>query len=119
MANNQATGLAGERGAEAFLQKKGYKILSRNYRKKTGEIDLVAKDGEYIVFIEVKARKGLEYGYPREAVGYMKQKRIINTALQYIAQYKLTDVGIRFDVIEVLINNGEIYISHVENAFTA
>ena len=117
MANKHESGLAGQEAAEKFLQGKGCEVLARNYRVRTGEIDLVVKDGEYIVFVEVKFRKGLNYGLPREAVGYVKQKRIMNTAIHYLAHHKLTDADIRFDVVEVLEQNGQLYASHIENAF--
>ena len=117
MGNKYETGLTGQHAAENFLLGKGYVILDRNYRIKTGEIDLVAKDGEYIVFIEVKFRKSIEYGLPREAVGWAKQKRIVNTALHYLARHHLTDCDIRFDVVEILEQHGQLYASHIENAF--
>ena len=119
MGNKHEAGLAGQEAAERFLQGKGCEVLARNYRVKTGEIDLVVKDGSYIVFVEVKFRSGLKYGYPREAVGYVKQKRIMNTALHYLAKHKLLDADIRFDVVEVLEQQGQLYVSHIENAFTA
>jgi len=117
MDNKHEVGLMGQQAAEKFLQDKGYEILARNYRLKTGEIDLIAKDGEYIVFVEVKFRKSLAYGYPREAVGYTKQKRIVNTARHYITKYQLSEMDIRFDVVEVLQQHGQLYASHIENAF--
>jgi len=116
--NKHTTGQAGEQAAESFLQKKGYVILARNYQVKTGELDLVVRDGEYIVFVEVKTRKGLEYGYPREAVGHTKQKRIIATAQLYLTRHRLTDSNIRFDVVEVLMQGEQVYVSHLKNAFT-
>jgi len=112
-------GLDGQEAAEKFLQNKGYVVLSRNYRVKTGEIDLVLKDGAYIVFVEVKFRKNLAYGLPREAVGHKKQQRIMNTALHYLTRHKLTESDIRFDVVEVIEQHGKLYASHIENAFTA
>ena len=102
-----------------YLQNKGYVVLARNYRIKTGEIDLVVKDGEYIVFVEVKFRSSLGYGYPREAVGSTKQKRIMNTAMHYLHKNKLTNCDIRFDVVEVLKQHGQLYASHIEDAFGA
>ena len=97
---------------------KGYTILARNYRQRVGEIDLVAQDGGCIVFVEVKFRKSLSHGYPREAVGYTKQRRIINTALHYITSRGLAERDMRFDVVEVLEQHGRLYASHIENAFT-
>lgn len=115
---NYATGLAGQQAAEKYLKEKGYEILARNYRKPTGEIDLIAQDCGCLVFIEVKTRKGLGYGYPREAVNHTKQKRIARTALAYLTQHSLTESNIRFDVMEVLLQQGQIFVSHIENAFT-
>ena len=111
-------GKAGQKAAEAFLFKKGYSILERNFHTRSGELDIVARDEDYIVFVEVKARKGLEYGYPREAVTRTKQKRIIRTALVYLTRHHLSNNNIRFDVVEVLFQHGQVYASHIENAFT-
>jgi len=119
METNQTTGKAGQKAAENFLIKKGYKFLARNYQIKSGEIDLVVRDREFIVFVEVKARRGLEHGYPREAVGFAKQKKIIGAAKYYLYKKELTESPVRFDVVEVLINQDQMYISHIENAFTA
>ena len=119
MDNNHTTGLAGQQAAEGYLQKKGYKILARNYRLKSGEVDLIAKADGYIVFVEVKFRRGLSHGLPREAVNSTKQRRIMNTAIHYLACHGLTDSDIRFDVVEVLEQHGQLYASHIENAFTA
>jgi putative endonuclease len=74
--NKVKQGLAGQQAAEDYLTEKGWLILSRNFRTKAGEIDLIGKDGAYIVFAEVKLRRGLSYGYPRESVNYSKQQRI-------------------------------------------
>ena len=119
MDNKHTIGLAGQEAAEIFLQNKGYNVLARNYRIKTGEVDLVLQHGTYIVFVEVKFRKGLGYGLPREAVGHKKQQRIINTALHYLTRHKLTESDIRFDVVEVLEQHGQLYAAHIENAFGA
>ena len=118
MDNKHKTGLAGQEAAEKFLINKGYKILARNYRIRTGEIDLILKHGTYIVFVEVKFRKNTAYGLPREAVGFTKQKRIINTAQHYLSRHNLVDSDARFDVVEVLEQHGQLYASHIENAFT-
>jgi len=114
---NYEAGMIGQQAAEKFLQSKGYKILDRNFSNNAGEIDLIVLDGCCTVFVEVKLRGGLSYGYPREAVGSAKQKRIIRTALSYIASHNLADCDIRFDVVEVLKQHGQLYVSHIENAF--
>jgi putative endonuclease len=111
--------MQGQQDAEKFLQDKGYSILKRNFRVRTGEIDLVARHKDYIVFIEVKFRNGVGYGYPRESVGLAKQRRIIKTAMFYIAAHNLDNDDFRFDVIEVLSNGEQTEINHIENAFDA
>jgi len=116
--DKQATGKAGQQAAEKYLQTKGYQILNRNFQRRGGELDIIARDGEYVVFVEVKARNNLNYGYPREAISHTKQKRIIKTALIYLAYHKMTNSDVRFDVVEVLLQNGQVYVSHIENAFT-
>ena len=113
--NNVSSGKYGEKIASDYLIKKGYKVIFMNYRTPVGEIDIIAKDGEYTVFIEVKYRRHMEFGYPREAVGYKKQRRIIKSALFYINKSNSED-NYRFDVIEIIDMN-EINISHIENAF--
>ena len=77
MNNNKLKGEKGESLAKSFLVKNGYTIIDTNFRTKTGEIDIIAKKNEIIVFIEVKTRSSLTYGYPYEAVGYKKRQKII------------------------------------------
>jgi len=115
--NNYQTGMYGQNGAESFLREKGYCILERNYRIKSGEIDLIAQNKNEIIFIEVKFRKNLNYGYPRESVGKAKQQAIISTALHYISVNNLNNHNFRFDVVEVIGQNGRLYANHIENAF--
>ena len=112
-----AMGMQAQKAVEIHLLNKGYDILERNYRTKTGEIDLIARDKNYVVFIEVKFRKNINYGLPREAVSYKKQQRIINTAVDYIEKMQLTCQDLRFDVAEVLIDDRMMKIEHIENAF--
>lgn len=113
MADNFEKGRNGEKLAEGYLRKLGYDILEKNYSIAQGEIDIIAKYEEYYIFVEVKYRKSLENGYPREAVGKVKQRKIKNVALYYISKNELLDNDFRFDVIEVLGNE----INHIENAF--
>ena len=115
--NKHKAGMRGQHEAEQFLRDKGYIVSERNYRIRTGEIDLIAKAEGYIIFIEVKYRRGLSYGYPREAVGRAKQKSILRTALHYISTRGLTNQDFRFDVVEVLEKEGRIFVNHIENAF--
>lgn len=116
--NKKDVGDYGENAAAGYLIGKGYVILERNYRRGGGEIDIIANDKEYIVFVEVKYRKSMSAGYPREAVSRAKQKRIIETALYYIGENSLDDNDFRFDVIEVF-GKELLDINHIENAFDA
>ena len=85
-----------------YLLQNGYEILRKNYTVRGGEIDIIAKKGEVISFVEVKARKEAVFSLPREAVGVRKQKRIILAAQKYIMEKEISDMGFSFDVIEVL-----------------
>ena len=109
--------MQGQKEAENFLQGNGYTILQRNFRVRAGEIDLIARDKEYIVFVEVKYRHGAGHGLPRESVGLAKQRKISKTALYYISMCGLVDQDFRFDVVEVLGGGGAVAINHIENAF--
>ena len=115
--NNYEKGLYGQHAAEKLLQNKGYQIRDKNYRIKSGEIDIIAQVGNTIIFVEVKYRRGLRFGYPREAVGHAKQQKILRTALYYISRHGFEHHDFRFDVIEVLEDNGQTTINHIENAF--
>lgn len=111
---NKVKGTIGEHMALEYLMKKGYKIVECNYRNSIGEIDLIAKDKNTLVFVEVKYKDNLLYGFPREMVGARKQSKIRTTALAYLKKNRLIDtVPIRFDVIEIV---GE-KITHLPNAF--
>ncbi|MBP1744015.1 MAG: hypothetical protein H6Q58_993 [Firmicutes bacterium] len=118
---NKDIGSLGEEISENFLIESGYTILERNFRCKTGEIDLIARDGDYICFIEVKTRCGDLFGSPCEAVNYSKQQKISRTAQMYILKKKLYKFCFRFDVIEVILNkeNCSSSIKLIKNAFEA
>jgi len=88
-----------ERGAASFLKKRKYRILEANYRCRYGEIDLIALDGETLVFVEVRARTTERFGSPEESVDRRKQRRISMSALNYIAQRGLGEMAARFDVV--------------------
>ena len=113
--NRRAIGSQGEADARAFLTRKGVKVLETNYRRPTGEIDIIARQGKTLLFVEVKRRSSLRYGRPAEAVDRQKQSHILRTAQLYLQENRLTDVPVRFDVIEVLPGQ----IRHIENAFDA
>lgn len=99
---NKVSGNFAEETAIKFLKKKKYKIIEKKYKNKLGEIDIIAKDKDIYVFIEVKYRKNDYFGLPREFVNNQKQFVIRKVATQYLITKKLFDVPCRFDVIEVL-----------------
>ncbi len=108
-------GAYGEELAMSFLVNRGVRILQKNFRCRHGEIDLVGWDGEYYIFVEVKKRASFEQGYPCEAVGYHKQRKICLTADYYRMKYKLDEfVPIRFDIVEV---NWHGQCRWIKNAF--
>lgn len=112
--NKRQTGAAYELKAEEYLLGNGYKILERNFRNRSGEIDLIAKKDGYICFVEVKYRTTLAYGNPLEAVDYRKQNQIRRVATYYLMKNKLSEwTPCRFDVIAF---EGE-KMTHIENAF--
>ncbi len=113
--NRRSIGAQGEADAKAFLLQKGARILETNYRRPTGEIDIIARQGKTLLFVEVKRRSSLRYGRPAEAVDRQKQAHILRTAQLYLQENRLADVPVRFDVIEVLPGQ----IRHIENAFDA
>ena len=101
------------------MEKMGYEILERNFHALKGEIDIIAKKDSYIVFTEVKYRKNEAMGSPAEAVNHWKQQHIIRAAKAYMAQNCLEEMGydFRFDVAEVLTNEGKTYFRYTEDAF--
>ncbi len=112
--NNRALGTEQEQKAADFLEKNGYLILMKNFRCKLGEIDLIAKDGAYLCFIEVKYRSGIAKGYPAEAITPAKIHRITRTAQYYMLLHKISqDTPCRFDAVVIL----EHEISLIKNAF--
>ena len=119
MHNNKLLGTYGEQAAISYLESQDYKILQKNYRCKLGEIDIIAADGDTMVFVEVKTRRTEKFGQPCDSVDYRKQNKIVKTALCYISQRNLTDWMSRFDVVEVLIGIDENIksIRLIKNAF--
>ena len=112
--NNRRTGAAYERAAGFYLEQMGYEIVAYNYRCRFGEIDIIAKDGPYLVFCEVKYRSGREKGSPLEAVDYRKQQTIFRCASHYLTGKRLSGIPCRFDVIGI---EGTA-VTHIKNAFT-
>lgn len=113
--NKRRFGGEGEAEARAYLEKKGAKILEMNYRRPTGEIDIIARYKRTLLFVEVKRRTTLRFGRPAEAVDRAKQAHILRTAQLYLQENRLEDAPLRFDIIEILPDE----INHIENAFDA
>ena len=112
---NKQIGNIGESLAYNYLKDK-MKIIETNYKNKIGEIDIIAKDGQTIVFIEVKTRSSLKFGMPREAINKAKIKKIRDTAISYLKYKNLLDkVSIRFDCIEIIGNERQSEINHLKN----
>lgn len=107
----------GQAAAKRYLLRRGYKILAENYRLRSSEIDIIALDSEYVVFVEVKLRSSLAYGLPREAVNAAKQRRIVSAAMHYIGARELREQDFRFDVVEVVRQGGQLQVSHIPDAF--
>lgn len=115
-------GPAGERAAAKYLEKLGYRIIARGHRQRLGEIDLIAIDGNWIVFVEVKTWSSDAGGDPSEAVDSRKQERITRAALIYLKRKKLLDYPARFDVISIVWpsrGNSQPKIRHFKSAFEA
>jgi len=116
--NKRSTGSKGEDIACEFIANLGYAIIDRNYQYGHGEIDIIAKDRDEFVFIEVKYRKSLEYGAPETAVTKSKQKQIRKIAEAYIYEKEIKDTSCRIDVIAILdLPNLKPEINHYKNAF--
>ena len=117
--NIGVSGKFGEDTAAEYLRKKGYRIVQRNFSCRMGEIDIIAENEDYLVFVEVKLRKNDRYGEAREFVNYSKQQKIIRTASLYLSRFE-TEKQPRFDVIEIYAPHGiasPVTINHLENAF--
>ena len=110
-------GKQGEDLALKKIQGLGYKCLCRNYRCPLGEVDLVAKDGETLVFLEIKTRKGRSLGYAKEAVDARKRRQLSKVALAYMKANGCCDVKSRFDVVAISFQGVGKEIEVVQNAF--
>ena len=115
---NKESGDKGEELACRFLQKNGYQIIKRNWRYSHGEIDIIAKENNTLVFIEVKTRYNLEFGAPELAVTKSKQSQIRKMSEAYLYINEITDQECRIDVIAILLlGNNTPQINHIKNAF--
>ena len=115
----QALGISGEDLACAELQRRGYAIVERRYRTRLGEIDIIAKDGLTVVFVEVKARMTQDFGGAAAAMTGWKQRRIARMAADYLARQKLHDCPCRFDVVAIDFDESEPRVIVYPNAFNA
>ena len=114
MANKRKIGSDKEKLAVEYLKENNIEILAMNYRSKRGEIDIIGKDGDYYVFVEVKYRSSITYGYPEEAVTYSKQRTIRSVATYFMLTHNIPmESPVRFDVISILGNQ----IKYIRNAF--
>lgn len=116
MDKKHLTGSEGEAVAARYLKKKGYAIVGQNYACRFGEIDVIAQNREYVVFVEVKTRKSEEFAAAREFVTPAKQARVQKAAMLWLQQNE-TELQPRFDVIEVVGQGLRQKINHIENAF--
>ncbi len=109
----------GEDLAVRELERRGYAILARRYRRRGGELDIIARDGATLVFVEVKTRDGDAYGDGADAITPMKQRRMTQTAVDYMMRHHLAGVACRFDVVSIRVDGGQPSVVLVQNAFDA
>ncbi len=116
IAEPRRTGLLGEMRAAQYLIRKGYRILSANFRTKAGEIDIIAENDDFLCFIEVKSRHEGGYFAPSEAVDLKKEENVKSAAAAFIALSKTT-MPVRYDIIEVVFSKDKYAVRHIKNAF--
>ena len=114
-----ALGNAGEDLACAELERRGYAIIARRYRRRGGELDIIARDGQTMVFVEVKARAGRAFGEACEAVTPNKGRTITRLALDYLMRHRVDECSCRFDVVSIHFESGTPVIDVYQNAFDA
>src|SRR5438270_12692098 len=112
-------GKTGEDLACRELTRRGYAIVARRWRERGGEIDIIARDGATLVFVEVKAREGHAFGEAAEAVTFRKRRRLAQLALHYLARERLLDRPCRFDVVAIHLEAGQPMVTVFQNAFEA
>lgn len=113
----RALGAMGEAAAERWLRRAGYTIVARGFRIRLGEIDIVARQGGLVVFVEVKTRRGEGFGRPSEAVTPAKQRRLAHVAQVFLGRSGWSDLPCRFDVVEVLPGDRGLAVRHIADAF--
>ena len=114
---NKFKGDFGENVVNSYLNYYGYEILDRNFKCSFGEIDIIFKDKDEIVFSEIKTRNSIKYGHPAESITYFKKNHIYNTAKYFLYKNSLSNKFIRFDVIEVYLNHKKPIINHIKSVF--
>ena len=117
-AARQEFGRLGERIAERWLKRKGWRVVQRRFRSGHRDIDLVVEREGTVAFVEVKARKGLAFGDPIEAVNWSKQRELVRSASVWIDRHGRPMESYRFDVVGVLVEGDRVRIRHVQNAFS-
>lgn len=115
--NTRSAGDEGEALALQYLRSHGVQIVETNYRFERGEIDIIARDGEFLVFCEVKMRKTDEFGDPEYAIPPRKQRQIRRVALGYLFEREIRDQACRFDVVAIRKRGASVQINHIKNAF--
>ena len=118
--NNRAIGTDYEKRACEFLETQGFSVLERNFRCRQGEIDIIARKGRILAFVEVKLRRDDRFAEAREFVTTAKQRRILAAAQLYLSAHPAEDLQPRFDVLELYAPKGEsgpLHINHIEDAF--
>jgi putative endonuclease len=117
-AAKQAFGELGERIAERWLRRQGWRVVQRRYRSGHRDIDLVVERDGTVAFVEVKARRGSEFGDPVEAVNWSKQKQLIRSASTWIDRHGKPSEFYRFDVVGILVQGDRVRVRHIANAFS-
>ena len=117
MEDTKKKGNRGEEIAHSFLVQRGFTIVERNFRILRGELDIIASDGDTLVFVEVKCGDSKKFGPPETWVTRRKQLQIGRLALAYLQKFKITDTNCRFDVIAITFEKGQPQIKHIKNAF--
>jgi putative endonuclease len=117
-AARQAFGELGERIAERWLRERGWRVMQRRFRTGHRDIDLVVEREGVVAFVEVKARRGDEFGDPVEAVDWRKQRELGRSAKVWISRHGRREEAYRFDVVGILVDGSRVRVRHIENAFT-
>jgi putative endonuclease len=117
--DKQQRGRDAEDVAARFLQSQGYRVLERNWRTRTGELDMIAEDRAALVFVEVRSKKAADSTTPQETVTHTKQRQVSQAAIAYVSQHNVQDRDCRFDVVEVFLNEDgkPVRVNLIQNAF--